>query len=281
MPALASVVSDYIDTVQSALEGTGSGYLAAQDLASILELLQDAMASGELTATGGSTTTAVVTSIPSGVYVGATVTFEDDTTTVALQGVTTTVASHDGTTFTFDDTLAASVAAGDTFQVTVTAADDLISQIRDDQTDYPRGNVYPNWRTAVEGLNIVARTASGGTDLADVTVSRAGLETAAGSTDSAVVSVDTMRIDEFKNLELTISGETRKITGNTETEIRVEPALSSAPAAGTSFSIARPTLTSEVSRFNLVHPGGSSDQLFVSYLLGEAEAAVVALTLPT
>ena len=140
MPALPSVVSTYIDNITDSLKlgndlgqnirGAGRNYLRAQDLATILELLQDGTADTLVTATAGSTTTATVTSIPANSYVGALVTFASNTTTVALRGVQARVLSHTTTVFTFASTLPAAVANTDTFSIEHDFMDDEIATIR-------------------------------------------------------------------------------------------------------------------------------------------------------
>lgn len=264
---------------------TGAGYLRAQDMATVLQLLQEATDSdGNLTATGGTTTTAVVSSITSGAYVGATVTFDAATTTAALQGETATVASNDGTTFTFVETLPAAVSAGDTFTVTQTFMDAAISQLREGQglAGAPRGSVYGEWRTVIDALERM-RDQLAGSSLTNRAVSRPGLQTGSGSTTTAVVSADTMRIDAFKGYYLTIGGETRRITRNDETTLTVAPALSSAPSAATSFTIQLQTTDGQrfPGRFWNANTGGHPDSAFLSYLLDVVQSDVDSFTLPS
>lgn len=191
-----------------------AGYLRGQDLASILDLLQEALDSdGDLTATGGSTTTAVVTTLEANAYVGATVVFDSATTTALLRDVEATVLSNDATTLTFTETLPAAVVNTDTFTLEQTVVDTEVSELRDGLGlgDSPRGQVYGFWRTAVHAMQKMMEQL-GGSSLSDRQVSRPGVETGAGSTDSRVVSEDTdMKIDAFKGFTLTVGGETRKV----------------------------------------------------------------------
>lgn len=261
----------------------GAGYLRAQDLATALELLQESTNSGELTATGGSTTTAVVSSVTANAYVGATVTFESDTTTAALRGVSATVRSNNGTTFTFTSTLPAAVASSDTFRVVSTFLDDSIDLLRGSsvRADAPPANVYGFNRTVVDVLQRMQEQLAG-SSLPNRSVSRPGLVTGAGSTTTAVVSADTMQIDAFKGMYLTVGGATRRIVNNDETTLYLDKALGSAPSASTSFSIFLKTVDSNVfpGRFHNVHPGGHPDAAFLAYLLDTVQNTVEAFVLP-
>lgn len=262
----------------------GAGYLRAQDLATALELLQESTNSGELTATGGSTTTAVVASVTANAYVGAEVTFEADTTTVALRGVTATVVSNNGTTFTFAETLPGTVASGDTFRVRSAFLDDAIALLRGSsvRADAPPANVYGFSRTVVDVLQRMQEQLAGSA-LPNRSVSRPGLVTGSGSTTTAVVSADAMRPDQFKGMYLTISGATRRIVSNNETTLFLDKALSGAPSASTSFSIFLKTVDANVfpGRFHNVHPAGHPDAAFLAYLLDTVQNTVEAFVLPS
>lgn len=178
--SIPSVVGDYIDAVIADLQqGSSLGlnahaaaqnYLRAQDAATILELLSGLVATGELTAAANGTTTTVVedagTFVP-GMWVGATLTFESDTTTAALQGLSRTVIANDDATLTLGEALPSASATGDTFTVTANPVSSELSAIRQGQSGYdaPRGNVYGNHRTVVaayqkfvEQLSLVAAT---------------------------------------------------------------------------------------------------------------------------
>lgn len=170
--SIPSVVGDYIDAVIASLttgselnvppNSVGSGtihaaaqnYLRAQDAATILELLSSLVATGELTAAADGTTTTVVedvgTFIP-GKWVGATLTFEADTTTAALQSVSRTVIANDDATLTLGEALPAASATGDTFKLYAAPVADEISAIRQGQSGYdaPRGSVYGDYRHVI------------------------------------------------------------------------------------------------------------------------------------
>jgi len=264
----------------------GGGYLRAQDLAIFLELLQDAC-SASLTATGGTTTTAVVASIPNGgEYVGAKVTFADDTTTAGLRGEVAYVGSHNATTFTFTRTLPAAVANTDTFTIELLlVAPELASLCEGPDTakaHAPAGSVYGETRVALDAIAKLIEQV-GNTTVPVRVLSRSAVETAAGSTDTLVKSVDTMRVDGFKGKNLVIAGETRRIVGNTSDSFLLAKALSSAPAAATAFQIVEPTTDFRPGNFELAntHPGGGhANNAFMAYLLKQAQKAVEGLVLP-
>lgn len=166
MPALPTVVSDYLTAVKDALkEGTDLGqsvrgaalnYLRAQDMATVLDLLQDAMdQSSALTATGGSTTTVVdgaATFVP-GQQDGNYVVFDPATTTVALRGLSFRIRSSTATTLTVD-LMPAAAQAGDTYTIVGGWFDDHIADLREGKglADSPSGSIYGESRTVMDAL---------------------------------------------------------------------------------------------------------------------------------
>jgi hypothetical protein len=104
MPALPSQVTDYLTAIKTSLQqgsdlgsnvrGAALNYLRAQDLATVLDLLQDAMDSGTLTAVSGGSTT----SVQAGDQATEVLTFTGQPT----DGETVTI---DTKVYTFEDTL--------------------------------------------------------------------------------------------------------------------------------------------------------------------------------
>lgn len=285
-PVAAASFSGGSDSVAGEAAPRGGGYLRAQDLGIFLELLQEACAA-DLTATGGSTTTAIVASIPNGgEYAGAKVTFAADTTTVALQGAEATVLSHNATTFTFTEALAAAVANTDTFSIEIQLVSPALASLYEGANktkgDAPAGSVYGESRIALDAIAKLVQQV-GGAAMPVRVLSRVGVVTKAGSTASEVKSVDSMRIDAFKGRNLVLGGETRRIVGNTEDTFLLAKELASAPAAGASFAIQEPTVGYRAGVTDLanVHPGGGHpNNAFMAYLLEQAQKAVEELVLP-
>lgn len=290
MPALPTVVSTYIDNITDSLKvgsdlgqnlrAAGRNYLRAQDLATILELLQDATGSATLTATAGSTTTATVASIPANSYVGALVTFAANTTTVALRGVTTRVLSHTTTVFTFTTTLEAAVAVGDTFTVKHDFLNASISEIRQGKAkgENPPGNVYGMNRTAMDAMQKLLSKL--GSTLPETNISHSGAQVAAGCTDTVLKTKDTYRIDEFKGLTINISSQDRTIVSNTENTVVLNKALSSAPAADTAYTVKRQLQAAPI-QAHITHPGGHPDNAHLANAIALCKTVVAALVLPT
>ena len=139
MPALATIVSDYLTAVKDALTtGTDTGtpgayagvvssaaqnYLRAQDMATVLDLLQEALnVPGPLTTdgAGGSTTTLVdTTAFTAGAQVGNTVTIIT-ATEPTIVGESRVITGNTVTTLTFTPPLPATVTLGDTYSIQAT-----------------------------------------------------------------------------------------------------------------------------------------------------------------
>lgn len=293
MPALSAPVTAYIDgiidnlnqgnSLGSGAYGAAQHYLRAQDMATILDLLVEAVPnSASLTATGGSTTTCVVTTLEPNLYPGATITFDPATTTVALQGTTHTVASNDATTLTVTATMPAACAAGDTFVLSGHVLDDtvtpVVSELRGGRGrgDAPPTNVYGLMRKVADAFEKI-KTISGSAGVLP-TVSRPGAETIAGSTTTQIKTDQTMRIDEMQGLELHIAGEVARILSNNETDLYLKTALvGGAPAAATAYEIKRNPNTLNDTRKHTVHPGGHPDNRTLAYSIDLARDGVVAI----
>ena len=287
-PIAAATFSGGSDSANGEAAPSGGGYLRAQDLAAFFKILQDACGKASVTATGGSTTTAVVASIPNaGQYVGAKVTFAAATTTAALRDQVAYVASHNATTFTFSSTLPAACANTDTFAIELQLVTPEIAALYQDASktygDAPSGNVYGETRQALDAIAKLIEQMGGGAAVPTRLLTRAGVVTAADSTDTLIESVDAMRVDEFKGRDILIASQVRRIVGNTDTTIRLAKALTSAPAGGVSFQIVEATLDYRPGVSNLAntHPGGGHpNNAWTAYLLEQAQAAVEALILP-
>jgi hypothetical protein len=229
-----------------------------------------------------------VASIPNaGQYVGAKVTFAAATTTAALRDQVAYVASHNATTFTFSSTLPAACANTDTFAIELQLVTPEIAALYQDASktygDAPSGNVYGETRQSLDAIAKLIEQMGGGATVPTRLLTRAGVVTAANSTDTLIESVDAMRVDEFKGRDILIASQVRRIVGNTDTTIRLAKALTSAPAGGVSFQIVEATLDYRPGVSNLAntHPGGGHpNNAWTAYLLEQAQAAVEALILP-
>lgn len=296
MPALATVVSDYLTSVKNSLsvgkdlgsnvDGPPVNYLKALDMASVLELLQDALdAAGPLTAVSGDATSVTdgASTFEAGTQVGNVVTFTGNVT-ASLAGVEAVVISNDTTTLNFaSGALPEAPDTGDTYSIRAAFLDKYIEDLREGKglADSPAGSVYGEHRVVLDALCRLIRQLGG--TVPDVSLSHASLEVGSGSSESAVVLSEEMRIDQHKGAVLTISGESRKIVNNTEFVANVAPAFSSAPSASTAASISagRDRSDSRISRVT-AHPGAQpGENSFLSLLIDSAQTLVVAFTTPS
>lgn len=244
MPALATVVTDYLTAVKTALQtgsdlgqnvrGAAQNYLRAQDMATVLDLLQQALTSGTLTATAGTAVSVTdASAFVANTQVGNVAVFTGNTT-ATLAGVEARVLSNDTNTLTFAvGALPEAPVSGDTFVVRGAMFDDFISQLREGGSlgDAPRGSVYGDVRQALGGLLL-------GLDVLGATVTEkylGSLPVASGSTSSVVNVGVTLRPDELKGLHVTHLAETRTITSNTDTSITVDRPFTSAPSASPDY----------------------------------------------
>lgn len=303
MPALPAEIGNYIQSVKDSLasrpDGStdvdlaplGAGYVRAMDVANVLQLLQEALSqSSALTATGGTTSTVVdgAATFVANSQVGNTVTFSGNTT-AALAGVSAVVVANSATTLTFGSVLPAAPAAGDEYTIEGTMLDTEIAELRGDSAlglaDSPRGSAYGETRTVHAACQKLSERLAA-SSLAERQVSRPGAQTGSGSTESVVVTEDTdLKIDQFKGMTLTISGESRRIVSNSETSFTLASDLSSAPAAATAYTVTVPNPGAAKNQFpgelNAIHPAGHPSTAQLAEMLEAAEAAVVAFTLPT
>ena len=263
-------------------------FLRAQDMASILDVLQDALdLPAALTATGGTSTSVQDTgAYVANTQIGNTVTFGAATTTVALRNVSAVVVSNTANALFFASALPATPAAGDTYTITGSLVEPIVAKLRDGRGkgDSPAGNEYGDSRLVTDALVRMARQLGGTVSDTQVFAGSTGT----GSTTTAVVVSTTvpgnLRIDAFKNKRLVISGETRKIVGNNENTIFFDKPLSSAPAGSTSFTVTDPRDSADatdVGQFTFAPGGQPGNNRRLAELIRICEAAVVAFTLPT
>lgn len=297
MPALPSVVSDYIDAVTDSLKqgsdlgsnvrGAAQNYLRAQDMATVLDLLQQALTqSSVLEAVGGDSfsvedgsSTFVANS-----QVGNTVVFEGNTTS-ELADVERVVVSNDTTTLFFSEELPASPASGDEYTIRGTMFDAWIDDLREGKNiaDAPAGNVYGDYRTVVNPIML-------GIERLDASLVErrfANLDTVSDST-TTVLKMNTkgvpFRTDEFKGMKVSVDGESRFVVTNDENSITLNAALSSAPSSSTAVEVAIPVdnVGSTSAPKIRVHPGAEpGENIFLANLIDQLRDAVVAFTLPT
>lgn len=301
MPALPTITSDFLSTIKSSLSvgsdlatpgsgnirGAAMNYLRAQDMSSALELLQDALdLPAVLTATGGTASSVQDTAaFVAGSQLGNYVVFTGNTT-AALAGVSARVTSNTVNELFFAS-LPATPVVGDTYTIVGGMVSEAIADLREGKGpgDSPAGSVYGEMRIVTDAL-IRLIIQLGGT-LRERNLGRPNLETVAGSTDTvinlATLGVD-FRIDEFRGAKCTIAGESRIVVRNTENSLTLNAPLGSgAPAAATAVAI---TVAADLPHnkygMSVTHPGPQpGENIFLADMIDQAQAAVVAFTLPT
>lgn len=291
--ALSATETAYIARVASALTtGTDIGsnarsaaqnYCKLQDLVCVLDILQANMQPpANLVCVVGSTTTNVrITAIPVNAYVGATLTFDAATTTVALRGVTRTVKSNSATEFIVD-ALPAAPAVADEFSISGGPISGIISSLRDGRGrgDWLSAGVYGDNRVVSDALFTLLQCLAGSI-VPSRQVTRAGTVTSAGSTDTVINTVDSYRADELKNKRFVLGGQTRSIISNGENFIVLNKALSSAPAASTAFAVYHDSLDPNHLGLQAVHPGGHAENAVIGSVLTQLSTLVNAFVLPS
>lgn len=259
-------------------------FLRAQDMASVLELLQNALdLPAALTATGGTATSVQDTgAFVANSQIGNKVIFTGNTT-AALAGVEAVVVSNTANALFFaNGALPATPAVGDTYRIVGALVEPIVEELRDGRSSgsAPAANVYGDSRLVVDALVRMIRQLGGSVSGTSIMAGN----TAAGSTTSRVV-LDmlgvALRPDQLKNRVITIAGESRKIVGNDENAVFFLKPLSSAPAAATAFTIVRPVDSTDADAHITFAPGGQpADNRRLAELIRIAEAAVVAFVLP-
>jgi hypothetical protein len=261
-------------------------FLRAQDMASVLELLMNALdKSTPLTATGGTATSVVdAGAFVANTQVGNTVVFTGNVT-AALAGKSAVVVSNTANALFFAaGAIPASPVAGDTYTIVGSMVDAAISDLRDGRgsASAPAGNVYGDSRVVTDALVRIVQQLGGAT-IAETSLF-SGV-TAAGSTATRI-ALNTrgkaLRIDELKNQKVNVTGfGIRKVVGNDEFTLTVAPAFSAAPGGGAAVAVTVPEDSTDATRNFTFAPGGQPrDNKALAEVLRAAEAAVVAFTLP-
>jgi hypothetical protein len=181
--SLATVVTDYLTAVTtsltvgpdlgSSIRGAASNYLRAQDMATVLDLLQEVIGSTGHTASGGSATTvvdaAMTTPYVVSEQIGNVVVFGAATTTVALRGVESRITANSATVLTVG-TLPAVCASGDVYSIRGGVADTAITSLRQGggRADAPSGSVYGSHMQAYSGMENIIVGVGGTTPTARV-----------------------------------------------------------------------------------------------------------------
>jgi hypothetical protein len=128
----------------------------------------------------------------------------------------------------------------------------------------------------------------GGTGtVAERTMSRPGLQTAAGSTTTVVqleqAGLGSYRIDQWRGMKMVVGSETARIVSSSdETSVTVSPALSSAPSAATAVTMTIPEdAVAPVAPKLRVHPGGQpGENAMLSDLINQVQTIMESYILP-
>ncbi len=166
MPALSATTAAFLQRIKddltigsdlgSSVRGAAQNYLRAQDMATALELLMDALDTVALTAVSGTTssvTDGAATFVASR-QIGNVVTFTGNVT-AGLAGVTAVVLANTTITLTFEAaSLPFAPASGDTYSIDGGFLDAIISDLRSGQglADAPSSNVFGNSRLIQDAL---------------------------------------------------------------------------------------------------------------------------------
>lgn len=298
MPALPAIVDNYIDGLIEDLQrgnpldllspnqtySAGLNFLRAMDVATALELLQNALTTGTLTVVSGTTTSLTdgAATFVASQQIGNYVVF-DGNVTAALAGVEARVISNTTTTLTFGETLPGTPAVGDTYTIVGGCLEEEIAAIRAGKS-LGDGTVpiYADSRLVNHALVKLI------TQLGDSVSSplMASMTASSGTTTSVVVDTSArganMRIDEFKNMDCTVAAKgTLRVVNNTEDTLYLAGELSSAAASSDAVTIRRPVASSAPQWNRVPFSGGHPDNGLFADLLSQAQASVVAYTLPT
>jgi hypothetical protein len=263
-------------------------FLRAQDMASVMELLMNALdLPAPLTATGGSAVSVVdAGAFVANTQVGNTVVFTGNVT-AALAGKSAVVVSNTANALFFAaGAIPAAPAAGDTYTIRGSFVDGAIASLlegRIGSANAPPGSVYGDSRIVTDALVRIVQQLGGATIAENVLFSGV---TAAGSSSSVIklnLRGSSLRVDELKNLKLNVTGfGVRKIVSSDESSVTIAPAFSAAPGAGVAAVVSFPEDSTDASRNYTFAPGGQPrDNKALAEVLRAAQAAVVAFTLPT
>lgn len=300
MPALPTIVSDYLTTVKDALttgsdlgssvRGAAQNYLRAQDMATVLDLLQAALTQTTPLTTVSGTTTSVTdgaATFVAGTQVGNTVTFTGNVT-ATIAGLSRVIISNTTTTLTWADPLPDPPVIADTYTLQGTMLGASVTDLRDGKgvADATPGNPYYSNKSAVQGLLLGVQTLAG--TVAERNIGRPGLTALAASTDTVVVLSDAgvdYRIDELRGMRLVVAaiGEGFVLTNNENTATLRGP-MAATPSGGEAVTITVPiddfggTSAPKI----VTHPGAQpGENAFLADLINQLQTLVVAFTLPT
>lgn len=299
MPALDTVVSDYLTAIKDALTtGTDTGsnmnaaaqnYLRAQDMASVLDLLQQALdATTPLTATGGSTTTIEDTSaFVAGTQVGNTVTIVGDAGAGSITiGETSVVVANDVTTLTVSPAFSSAVTASDTYTIAGTMLDAEVAALRDGKgpADATPGNPYGARKDAIAGLMLGVERLGG--TIAERNIGDSALVALDGSTDTVVLlSGGPYRIDELRGMRVAVATAGDGIVlKNDENSLTLRRAMAASAAADDAVTITVPTNDFGGTSAPKIrtHPGAQpGENAVLADLIDQLQTLVVAFTIPT
>lgn len=167
---LDTAVTDYLTAVTtsltvgsdlgSSMRAAALNYLRAQDMSTVLELLQEALTTAPMTVVSGSTTTIVdgAATFTAGAEVGNTVTML--TGSAGNVGFSARVTGNTTTTLTFAPALPVVTAVGDTYSLSMDVASSAIAALRQgtNRGDSTGGSVYGDNTVAYNGmLNIIEK----------------------------------------------------------------------------------------------------------------------------
>lgn len=299
---LDTVVSDYLTAIKGALTtGTDTGtpgayagdvhaaaqnYLRAQDMATVLDLLQQAMnATTPLAVVSGSTTTIVdgASTFVAGEQVGNEVTIV--TATEAIVGETATVVANDTTTLTLSPAFSATTTAGDTYTIEAKFVDTEIATLREgggiaDATVNP----YGAHRDAINGLVRFAEQLA--STFAERNIGASGLTALAGSDDTTILlSGGAYRIDELRGYRVVVTARGEGIVlKNDENSVTLRGPMAAAAQAADAVAITVPlndfggTSAPKIR----THPGAQpGENAALADLIDQLQALVEAATVPT
>lgn len=299
---LDTVVSDYLTAIKGALTtGTDTGtpgayagdvhaaaqnYLRAQDMATVLDLLQQAMnATTPLTVVSGSTTTIVdgASTFVAGEQVGNEVTIVTATETIV--GETATVVANDTTTLTLSPAFSATTTAGDTYTIEAKFVDTEIATLREgggiaDSTVNP----YGAHRDAINGLVRFAEQLA--STFAERNIGASGLTALAGSDDTTILlSGGAYRIDELRGYRVVVTARGEGIVvSNNENSVTLRGPMAAAAQAADAVAITVPlndfggTSAPKIR----THPGAQpGENAALADLIDQLQALVEAATVPT
>ena len=164
MPALSATTAAFLQRIKddltigsdlgSSVRGAAQNYLRAQDMATALELLMDALDTVALTAVSGTTSSVTdgASTFVASREIGNVVTFTGNVTS-ELTGVTAVVIANTSTTLTFAP-LTDAPASGDTYSLDGGFLDSIIDDLRSGRglADAPSSNVYGNSRLIQDAL---------------------------------------------------------------------------------------------------------------------------------